>query len=141
MTQARQVSRPVPDPDGLNAEWYSHCARGELRFQRCDSCKAWRHLPRLMCPQCGSSDWSWERSSGRGKIYTWTITHQAMHPAFTAEVPYAVIVVELDEGVRMVAGLRGLEPERLSLGLPVAVEFEPVADEVAMPWFRPVQAT
>ena len=56
---------------------------------------------------------------------------------FPEPVPYAVVVVELDEGVRMVSGLRGLEPAKLTLDLPVEVVFEAVADGVRMPFFRP----
>jgi uncharacterized OB-fold protein len=60
-----------------------------------------------------------------------------MHPAFAAEVPYAVIVVEMEEGVRLVTGLRGLEPSELRLDLPVEVEFERLSDEIAIPHFHP----
>jgi uncharacterized OB-fold protein len=137
MSETRAIPKPVPDPEGLNEAWYRFCAQGELRFQRCTECGSWRHLPRVMCAACGSTEWEWVPSSGRGKIFSWTVTHQAMHPAFAGDVPYAVIVVELDEGVRMVSGLRGLEPAQLSLDLPVRVEFEPISDEIAMPYFRP----
>ncbi len=136
MTQPVKIPKPVPDPEGLNAEFYQHCARGELRFQRCSECNAWRHLPRFMCAQCGSVRWTWAPASGRGKIFTWTVTHQAMHPAFAGDVPYAVVVVELEEGVRMVSALRGVSPADLQLGLPVRVEFEPVSEGVALPVFR-----
>jgi uncharacterized OB-fold protein len=60
-----------------------------------------------------------------------------MHPAFADEVPYAIIVVEVEEGVRLVSGLRGLPPERLALDLPVEVEFEKISDEIALPYFHP----
>ena len=123
-----------------NAEWYAHCAKGELHFQRCTECRSWRHLPRHMCPHCGSTEWEWEASSGRGVIYTWTVAHQAMHPAFADDVPYAIVVVELEEGVRMVSGIRGLVPDELKLELPVRVEFEPVAPELALPYFRPLES-
>lgn len=130
--------RPLPNPDDpLVAEFWEHCARGELRFQRCRGCGKWRHLPRVSCARCGSSEWSWERSSGRGKIYSWTITHQPLIRNFPEPVPYAVIVVELEEGVRVVSGLRNLEPAKLTLDLPVEVVFETVAEGVQMPFFRP----
>lgn len=132
--------RVVPRPVGLNAEFYAHCARGELRFQRCGACGTWRHPPRYRCGACGSADWSWERSSGAGRVFSWTVTHQALDPAYADELPYAVVVVELDEGPRLVGNLRGLAPSDLRLDLPVVVEFEPVADEVALTHFRPRSA-
>lgn len=137
MSDGNRWPKLAPSPEGLNAEFYRHCARGELRFQRCSECGTWRHLPRFMCAQCGSERWSWELSSGRGRVYSWTVTHQAMHPAFAAEVPYAVLVVELDEGVRMVGRLRDLLPADLELSLSVEIVFDPISDEVALPGFRP----
>jgi uncharacterized OB-fold protein len=127
----------VPSPDGLNAEFYAQCAKGQLCFQRCDACGTWRHPPRPMCARCGGWQWRWHPSSGRGRIYTWTVTHQAMHPAFADDTPYAVVVVELDEGVRLVSGLRDLTPAALALDLPVEVVIEKVSDTIALPYFRP----
>jgi uncharacterized protein len=132
------VPKPRPVLEGMTAAYYEHCARGELRFQRCDNCGAWRHPPRVLCAGCGSPRWSWGRSTGRGRIFTWTVVHQAMNPAFLAEVPYAVIVVETDEGVRVVTNLRGAGPEALRLDLPVEVTFEAVDDTLTLPMFRPL---
>lgn len=129
--------RPLPRPEGLDAEFFEHCAARRLCFQRCETCGAWRHIPRLMCAKCGSPDWEWSESSGRGVVFSWTVTHQAMHPAFADDVPYAVAVVELEEGVRMVTGLRGIEPDRVRLDLPVEVIFEDVGEGVVLPFFGP----
>jgi uncharacterized OB-fold protein len=134
-------ARPLPQPDDdITAAFWEHCAKGELRFQRCSSCGTWRHLPRPRCASCGSREWSWQPSSGRGKIWSWTITHQPLLRNFPEQVPFASIVVELEEGVRMVSGLRGLAPSELRLDLPVEVVFEDVADGVQMPFFRPRKA-
>ncbi len=115
-------ARPQPQRDGLTGEFYDWCARGELRFQRCSECDRWRHPPRVRCAECGSDKWTWEKSSGHGTVYTWTVVHQALHPAFAEATPYAVIVVETEEGVRIVTNLIGAQS--LRLGLPVTVEFE-----------------
>src|ERR1700757_1036169 len=88
---------------------------------------AGRHLPRFACGECGSDRWTWELSSGRGRIHSWTITHQPLLRDFPEPVPYAVVVVEMDEGVRMVSGTRDLDLSTLDLGLPVEVLFESVA--------------
>lgn len=129
--------RFTPIPSGFSADFYAHCARGELRFQRCSSCRSWRHPPRVTCPKCGSEAWAWELSSGRGVLFSWTVTHQALAPGFAEDVPYAVAVVELEEGVRLVSALRGIRPEALVLELPLAVEFVPVSDTIALHCFRP----
>jgi hypothetical protein len=125
----------LPNPIGPNAEFYGWLARGELRLQRCGGCGSWRHPPRHRCAACGSSAATWERASGRGEVFSWTVTHQALDPAFTP--PYAVVVVELEEGPRLVGNLRGLDPADLRLGLAVQVAIEPVSDSVALVLFEP----
>jgi uncharacterized OB-fold protein len=131
------VPRPLPSPVGLAAEWYAHLARGELRFQRCTGCGRWRHPPRHLCADCGADAWEWAGASGRGTLFSWTVTHQAMHPAFADALPYAIIVVELEEGVRVVSGVRGLAPSGLRLGLPLRAEIDQIDDAIGLVYFQP----
>jgi hypothetical protein len=126
----------LPTPVGHNAEFYAFLARGELRLQRCGACGTWRHPPRHRCAACGSTAATWEPASGRGHVYSWTVTHRAVDPAFTP--PYAIVVAELEEGPRVVGNLRGPEPPELALDLPIVVEIEPVNDAVGLLWFRVV---
>ncbi|MBM4245874.1 MAG: hypothetical protein FJ148_19055 [Deltaproteobacteria bacterium] len=128
--------RYTPSPSGFSADFYRHCAGGELRFQRCSACRTWRHPPRVTCGRCSSEEWAWEASSGRGTLFSWTVTHQALAPGFAEDVPYAIVVVELAEGLRLVSGLRGIAPEDLELGMPLVVEFVPVSDAIALHCFR-----
>jgi uncharacterized OB-fold protein len=128
---------PLPQPDDdLVAAFWDRCAKGELSFQRCTDCGRWRHLPRHRCAGCGSKEWTWQRSSGRGKIFSWTVTHQRLVRNFPEPVPYATVVVELEEGVRMVSGVRGIAPSELVLDLPVEVVFEEAGEEAKLPFFR-----
>lgn len=132
------MEKPVPEPTGLNAEFYEHCAAGTLAFQVCGACGAWRHLPRYMCPECGSEKWSWRPVRGEGRLHSWTVTHRAMHPAFAGDVPYVVGIVELLEGPRMVAPIRGIAREDLALDLPLRVGFERLSDNFSLPIFTPI---
>jgi uncharacterized OB-fold protein len=133
--------RPLPQPDDeLVAAFWEHCAQGRLCFQRCTDCGTWRHLPRILCANCGSPKWQWTPSSGRGRIFSWTVTHQPLVKNFPEAVPYAVIVVELEEGVRMVAGLRAMPPSELALDGPVEVVFEDAGGGARLPFFRPRKA-
>jgi uncharacterized OB-fold protein len=133
------VSRPLPPLDDSPAGrfWQELARTRELRFQRCAGCRRWQHPPRVLCPTCGSAEARFEPSTGRGVIVTWTVTHQAFHPAFAGELPYAVVVTELEEGVRLVSGLRELAPAALRLGLPVEVVLEPAGERVLLPFVRP----
>jgi uncharacterized protein len=132
---ASHPGRLVPNPIGLNAELYAYWARGELRLQRCSQCDTWRHPPRYLCATCGSARFTWERAEGRGKVFSWTVTHRLVDPAF--EPPYAIVVVELTEGPRLVGSLSGLEPADLALDIEVVVELVPVSETIALVSFRP----
>ena len=131
-------ARPLPRMDGMHGDFYRECARqGRLVFQRCEACGTPRHPPRVLCARCGSDQVAWAPSAGQGAIFSWTVIHQAPHPAFASQVPYAVVVVELEEDVRIVASLRELAPEHLELGLPVEVVIEEVSEGVPLPYALP----
>jgi hypothetical protein len=127
--------RLLPTPFGPSAELYAFWAQGQLRLQRCAQCQAWRHPPRYRCAACGSAEVNWELASGRGHVFSWTITHRAVDPAF--EPPYAIVVVELEEGPRLVGSLAGIELSDLRLDLPVVVELEKASETIALVTFRP----
>jgi len=131
------VPRPLPELSGLAGEFYGYCRRGELRFQRCGECRAWRHVPREMCPECGSWEWTWEASSGHGVVFSWTVVERALHPAFQDDTPYACVIVEMAEGVRVLSHVVGVAPADLAIDMPVTVEFDAVTDDVTLPRFRP----
>ncbi|MAJ58852.1 MAG: hypothetical protein CBC48_02130 [bacterium TMED88] len=129
-------NKPLPELSGLHGEFYEFCRAGELRFQKCDGCGSWRHVPRELCAECGSWDWSWQASSGRGKVFSWTVVDRALHPDFAESVPYAAVIVEMDEGVRLLSQVLGVEPSQLEIDLEVEVVFDSVTDEVTLPRFR-----
>lgn len=131
-----EYAKPLPAMDGLAKEFYGWCKQRELRFQRCTECGAWRHVPREMCPECGSSQWAWAKSTGRGTVFTWTVVVRALMPAFQADTPYAPVVVEMDEGVRLLSSVVDCPPDQLQIGMPVEVTFEDVTPEVTLPKFR-----
>jgi len=70
-------------------------------------------------------------------VFSWTVTHQPLHPAFAEAVPYVIVVVTMEEGVRLVAGVRGIGPADLALGLLVQAEVDPVDAEIGLVAFVP----
>jgi len=133
---ADDYKKPLPALEGLTQEFYAFCKDGELRFQRCKTCDTWRHVPREMCAECGSMDWHWQPSSGRGKLFTWTVAARPLHPDFADDAPYAPAVVELDEGVRLVTEIVDCRPGDLEIDAPVEVVFDAVTAEITLPKFR-----
>lgn len=132
------IPNPAPQPTNyLDVQFWAHCAERKLCFQCCSECETWRHIPRFLCAECGCEDWSWRESSGRGEVYSWTVCYMPMSSEFETAIPYAVLVVQMEEGVRITAGLRGLNFEDLRVGLPVEVVFAALEDGGALPFFRP----
>jgi uncharacterized OB-fold protein len=127
---------PLPHVGGRSAEFYKFCAEHELRFQRCTGCGAWRHIPRDMCAKCGSFEWEWAKSSGRGTLFSWTTAMQPMMPQFADRIPYSPVIVELEEGVRMVTWLTDVKPDELKLGMRLEVVFDEVTPTITLPKFR-----
>ena len=125
---------PLPRRHGMAAEFYAFCRKHELRFQRCLDCATWRHIPREMCAHCGSFRTEWAKSSGRGKLFSWTTVRQPMLPQFT--VPYSPVIIELEEGVRLLSWLTDAGPDDLQLDAPVEVVFDDVTPEVTLPKFK-----
>ncbi len=131
-----EYAKPLPGLEGMTKEFYGWCSKHQLCFQRCSDCDAWRHVPREMCAECGSSQWEWAASSGRGTVFTWTVAVRPMHPAFSAGVPAAPVVIEMEEGVRLVSEVVDCSPEELEIGMPVEVVYSDVGPDLALPSFR-----
>jgi uncharacterized protein len=131
------TNKRLPLLRGYTKEFYAWCSKGELRFQRCGKCGAWRHPPRPMCGTCHSLECAWAPTAGRGKVYSWTTVHQALDPAFASDVPYAAVIVELDEGPRLASWVTGISPAELRIGMPLEVWFDAIAEGIALPKFRP----
>lgn len=106
-----------------------------LVIQQCVQCGKFRHYPQPMCPACHSMEAGWHEIGGKGVVHSWTITHQTVIPGFAEQVPYVVATVDLPEGVRVAAPLRGVAHERLRIGLPVSLIFEKDGEGRWMPAF------
>ncbi len=128
--------KPLPVLTGFAKDFYGFAKQHELRFQKCTTCGAWRHVPREMCAACGSFEWEWARSSGRGSVFTWCVVERALHPGWVSAQPYAVVVVELEEGVRLVTQVVDTPPADLAIDMPVEVVFDDLTPEITLPHFR-----
>ena len=93
------------------------------------------HPARPMCGKCQSLEWQSVEAKGTGTVYSYTVLHYPKFPGY--EFPLACALVDLDEGVRMVANVQGCEPGQLEIGMPVVMSVEQVDDETKLPVFRP----
>jgi uncharacterized OB-fold protein len=126
--------RPRPSITQDNGFFFEGAARGELLVRQCSNCGRYQTPPLPMCPECNSLAWTPRQMSGKGTVYTYTVTH---HPQFTGFVtPFVVALVELEEGPRIVSNVIDVDPGEVSIGLPVEVAFVAVDDELTLPLFR-----
>jgi uncharacterized OB-fold protein len=132
------MTKPVPVPDETTAFYWEAARNGRLEIQRCAQCRSWRYPPTIACPNCQSEELVPTPVSGRGSVYSFTVVRQAFDPAYAAELPYVVALVELEEdaGVRILTNIVHAEPSTITVGMPVEVTFE---DRIglALPMFQP----
>jgi uncharacterized OB-fold protein len=130
-----QKPLPIITPD--TAPFWEGCRTGQLLLQRCISCFAWRYPPAPVCPRCAAAESVWTPTARKGCIHSFVIYHRAFHPAYVAEVPYAVALVELDEGVRLLLRVVDCPLERLAMEAVGEIRFQPLTEEVSLPVFIP----
>src|SRR5215469_15722873 len=124
-----QIPQTILDGDGDSQVYWEGIARGELRIQHCAACARYVFYPRSICPHCFSDQLSWIVASGKGTIYSYTIAHQGYGP-FAADIPFPVVIVELEEGARMLSRLLDAPRERIAVGATVGVVFEKVEEDL-----------
>jgi uncharacterized OB-fold protein len=123
---------PIPVPDADTQPFWDACARGELLIQRCGRCGKWLWQPRPICSSCQTPDPAWTRVSGAGVVASWMVMRPPTLPAYAARVPFVILLVELDEGVRLLGYLvddagrvitTDGTAERVHIGAQVALRF------------------
>ena len=114
--------------------YWEGCREGELRLQQCDSCDRYQFYPRVICSHCGHDQLIWRVASGRGKIASYTVIHRPVSDAYPA--PSVILLVDLEEGPRMMSSLASADPQAVHVGAEVIAEFSPWSEDVTLPVFR-----
>jgi uncharacterized OB-fold protein len=109
----------------------------QVKVQKCDSCGAFRYVPKEICNQCLSTEATWTPISGNGEIYTYTVVRRAPTPAYQEDAPYAIVHVAMDEGFRMVGTLKNADPEAVAIGQKVKVAYEDATPDWTLLQFEP----
>ena len=125
---------PVPEPSTVSTPFWAATEKHQLVMQRCQSCHRLVWYPRSVCPHCGGFSLRWEQLSGQGVVYAVSVHHRPAHPAFADRVPYAVVLVDLDEGIRMMSNVFGRQPQ---VGDAVSVAWLRLDDGRNLPTFEP----
>jgi hypothetical protein len=135
MTPGLDVRRPAPILTEDNHTFWEAAREARLVGQRCGDCGRLRHPPRPMCPACHSLQRQVVDLAGTGVVYSYSILHHPQHPSFS--YPIIAVLVDLDEGVRVLSNLVDAHASEVHIGMAVQVGFESTADDMAVPVFRP----
>ena len=127
--------RPLPTPTRESQPYWDGLREGRFLLQYCSGCSKPRHYPRPVCPHCFSMESSFREAPTGGAIHSWTVCHHPFNFFFKASVPYIVALVDMDAGVRVNAQLRGVDAGSLRIGQRVKLAFEPVNEQVTLPFF------
>ena len=133
---AEEWAKPLPAPDAVNGEYWRAASEGWLLIQECPSCGHRQWYPRALCTECARTP-GWLECSGRGVVHTYTVIRQFGMKAFRDELPYAIAMIELEEGPLMFANVTGCAVEDIEIGMPVEVWFTKAADDIGVASWRP----
>ena len=117
-----------PSPAGPMAQWHQNLAAGRFMLQRCGRCAAAVFPPRRLCPHCAEGSLTWFEACGRGTVHAVTVVARPTDKGG----PYNVVLVDLEEGVRMMSRVVGVPPEQVRIGDAVQARVEPLAGEPAV---------
>lgn len=131
-------SKPVPKPSPETAAFWEGTRKHQLMIPWCGDCQKFFFFPRSFCPFCYGENISWEKSGGKGSVYTFTVVHRASIPSFSADVPYVYALIDLEEGVRMTGNIMDCDPKDVYVGMPVEAFFVDISPEITLVQFKPV---
>ena len=130
-------NKPLPFIYPETRPFWEGTKNHELWIQRCQDCGTYQFYPRGACVNCLSANVDWVKTSGKGRVYSFTIAQRPARPGFMEDVPYNIAIVELEEGVRLTSNIVGCANEDIKVDMPVEVVFDDVTSEVTLPRFRP----
>jgi hypothetical protein len=134
--RATAALRILPAPDNASRHYWQSAADGQLVVQRCTDCGRYQFYPRALCTAC-TGETEWVAAAGRGTLHTFTVIRQNRSEAFADLLPYAVGIVELEEGVRMMSNIIDCDVEQLHVDMDLEVVLIRAAEDVGLPFWRP----
>ena len=137
MPESTARPKPLPFVTDESRPFWDGCRKGKFFLQHCEECQRYQFYPRLYCMHCSSTLVRWVETSGHGVIYSYTVIHQNKSPEFVNDTPYNVVIVQLNEGPRLMSNIVDIDPTDLRVNLPVTVVFDAVTETITLPRFRP----
>lgn len=129
--------KPVPEVQTHSKPYWDAAQRGELMFQRCRGTGKPFLYPRAWSPFDFSPDPAWEKASGRGTVFSYTVVYQPPYAAFKADCPFVMAIIQLEEGPQLMTNILNCDSESVRIGMPVKLCFETRAGGFRIPQFEP----
>lgn len=121
--------KPMPVATKISAPFWQALKENQLKIQQCKQCEGWVFFPRNHCSHCLAHDLQWQQVSGEGTLYSYTLTRIPTMPEFSDEMPQALAVVELAQGVRINTTLIDVAEQDIKIGMPVKAVFDKVSSD------------
>lgn len=128
--------KPLPRIDERNRAHWDGAREGRLMIQACSDCGALRYPFSKLCPHCHGTNSQWKQASGKGEVWSWCVFHRAYFKGFESELPYNVVLIELDEGLKIYSNIVGVANESLRVGMRVRAVFETATEAVTLVKFE-----
>jgi uncharacterized OB-fold protein len=134
-----EYKKPLPEMQPWSVKFWEGTKQHKLLIQECKDCGIKIFYPRKFCPECWSSDLSWSEASGKGKVFSYSVTMAGVEDKFAGDLPFVLALVDLNEGVRMMTNIVNCRPDEVSIGMDVEVVFEDVTEEITLPKWKPTR--
>jgi uncharacterized OB-fold protein len=126
-----------PAESTLSRPYWEATRTERLVVPWCSTCQEFFWYPRVVCPTCLGDTVEWRDVSGRGEVHAVSVMHKTGMGRDPADGPYAVALIQLDEGVRMLSNVVGVDPDEVTVGSPVRVVWHDLSDGRKLPMFTP----
>jgi len=127
----------APHPTVETQRFWDGTAEDRIELARCTSCSFIPWPPRAVCPDCQSTDWTWETLSGNGTVYSFSVTRAGVSRTWKEHLPIVIAYVQLDEGPTMMTNIVDCEPDTVRIGLAVEAVFDDTGEGTSLVRFRP----
>jgi uncharacterized OB-fold protein len=136
-----ETARSEPPMSSESTPFWDATRAQRLLVQWCLTCDRPVFYPRAVCPGCLGTDLEWRTSVGTGRVYAVTVEHRPQDPRMASRAPYAIALIDIDDGWRMLSNVVDCDPSEVTVGMPVSVTWEPLPDGRHLPLFSPLGAS
>ena len=126
-----------PEVDQDSEPYWQSLRAHNAKLQKCTNCGRFRFPPSPSCYYCGTFGGNWEEISGKGTIYSWAIINHPIDKRLASDVPFTIVLVDLEEGPRIAGRLIGVDKEQIKAGIPVKVRYDDLDAELTLLNFEP----